>query len=320
MKSYIREILAIVALAIVCVLLFFVIKNQKEIIDRQNTIELSIVEQKQLSDQILRSKSSYLTKDQLENVLKENKVDLNPLKKDLETLKAEVKGINITVIRSVKIDDTDVVSTGQEVKPGDKVKEDTYNYLNTKQSLFINEKLADQYIPFGEVSFSAWRERPWDRKIYEREYKHIGVLSYDRDGKGYFHNKFSIKVDNKEYEIKVDNSSFYQEYPKEEWGFTPRIYAGFGVGASASLKPVIAPSVGVALFSYGKTKIDPTFVFVIPGVGYDTVSQKVNGELGLVYYNIANHLPLVSNLFVGASVLSNFGGDMSGLISLKVGL
>lgn len=318
MKANIKEIIAAILLITVSVLLFFVIKNQREIIAKQNSIETSIIEQKQLANDIIRAKSSYVTGDQLQSLLKENKIDI---KKDLDTLRADVKGMNVTVIKTIYEKQTDVPSDGHEVKPGETVSIDKFGYLNNRQYINVSEQFADKQVPFGKVGFSAWKEMPWDKEVFEREYRHVGVLSYDKDGKGYYHNKFSVKVDGKEYDIKIDNSSFYEEFPSNHWGFHPRVFVGAGFGSTLP-QPKFSSLVsgGVALFYNGKTSTDPDWIFAIPGIGYDVSNRKVNGELGLAYYNIGHHLPLVDNIFLGPSIGVSFDGKYSILVGLKFGL
>lgn len=303
----------------------FVIYKQHEISARQDAIEKGIVAQRELADNILRSMSQYTTKKELEEFAKESNINLGAIRSDLEKLNANVVAINIAKSHSNGQVTNNVPSTN--TNPGDNpnpppTEQDPYGYQKNQQILSINETFDNLSVPIGEVGFSAWKEKPWSLNIKPREYNSSTVIGMDENQRIYTYNKFSIKVDNKDYEIKISKGEVQQVYPEAKWSWwNPRLFLGFDGGVNiGKINGTAAPSLNVQIMSYGKYKNQPDFSILQIGGGYDIHNQKPGAVITPFSYNIGKHIPLLNNTYIGPSVLINTSGDISVLAGIRVGL
>lgn len=304
-----------------------VIYKQFEITSRQASIEKQIVAQKDLANGITRALSQYATKQDIDNFAKENSLNLNIIKDDLEKLNASITSINVVQINSKPQSGSNLPSTGS--KPGENpppiapMYPDLFGYQQNIQTFKLDERFAaDQSIPIGEVGFSAWKEKPWTYNIYEREYKVITVIGTDENQKQYAYNKFSIGVNGKSYDIKVGNSVLKQEYPEAKFSFfNPRLYLGVDGGVNIhAVRGEFTPNLSLQLMSYGKYKAQPDLSVLQIGIGYGIDAKRPSVSITPLMYNIGNHLPLVNNLYLGPSLQLNTAGDVGIMAGIKVGL
>lgn len=303
----------------------FVIYKQHEISARQDTIEKSIVAQKELADNILRSMSQYTTKQDLESFAKDSNINLNAIKNDLEKLSASVTAIN-----TIRATSTGQVVTGipsTHVTPGDNPNppptiQDPYGYQTTLQTLTLNEQFSNVQVPIGDVSFSAWKDKPWSLNIKPREYTASTVIGTDENQRIYTYNKFSVQVDGKPYDIKISNAEIKQEYPEAKFGWwNPRLFLGLDGGIKLNrLQGEAAPSLSLQIMSYGRYKTQPDLSILQVGLGYEVNSQKPSVILSPLQYNIGKQLPLISNTYIGPSLSVNLAGDISVMAGLRIGL
>lgn len=333
MTNKTKAIIAAVVVVIISVLVV-IIKYQYDLLQKQKGIADSVVEMRQLQDGWVRDSARYATKDDLKAFAKSNDVDLAPVKKDLEKLDADITGISRILSRTPGYNGTNLPSTSTnpggvkppEVKcPDGNVIEcpDKYGHLKNTQVLELNEPFSNkQNIPFGQVKFSSWREKPWDLSIKPREYSVVTVLSTDPDGRHYVHNKFQVGVDNKKYNVPIEKADFVEVYPSNEFRFSPQLVLGLGAGVHLDppLRGEIAPNIGLSLFSYGKTKINPTFMFLLLGPGYEINDQYFNFMLSPVMYNIGDPIPLIRNLYIGPSLSVDLKGSFGVFGNIGVSL
>lgn len=304
-------------------LLFFIAYNQFEISKRQQMIETSVVQQKELLDNIMRSQSSYASKKDVEQFIKDNDVNLKTIQEDLNKLHAEITAINVLVVTSSGQHGTNLPSTGTGSEnpnpPSDN--KDPFGYQKKTQQLSLSEKFGDVNVPFGTVGFSAWQKAPWSIDILPREYHVTNVIGTDENQRVYFYNKFSVKVDNKSYDVKISRAETLQEYPDSKWSFNPRLYGGFDAGLNASnVKGEFTPSVSVAMFGYGRYKNQPDISVLQVGAGYGMVSKKPQFVITPFAYNVGKHIPLMNNTYVGPSVQLGTDGGVSVMLGLRIGL
>lgn len=317
--------------------LLLVIKWQRDLLNKQEEINASLVEMKHLQDGIVRAQAQYATKKDLEQFAKDHDVDLGPIKNDLKKLDAEIKGISVVLAKTPGTVLVNLPSTGSEPRPdkpppltaecpgGEVVNcpnPDKYNYLSNAQKLELNEPLSDKtQVPWGNVKFSAWREKPWDLTVHPREYSVVTVLSTNEDGRHFVHNKFMIDVDGKKYAMPITEAKFVEQYPESKFRWSPGLTLGLSAGTYLSRPEFEAsPSLQLFLFSYGKTKVQPTWMFLGLGPAYNINQQNFAGMLTPVMYNVGEHLPLVNNVYLGPSVSLSASGDFALLGGLHVGL
>lgn len=311
------------AVLLVIAVLIFIVKVQYDTIERLKFIETSVVESKELSEGVVRAQSSYVTKKDLERLIKEQDLDLGEIKRDLRKLGADVGAINtITVVTpgyvGNNIPTTDVGDPNPDApKPGQPVV-DQYGYLQATQWLSLTEPFSDDTkLPFGRAGFSAWQEKPWSLEVLPREYSSVTVLGQNEDGRHYAYSRFQIEVDGKTYTVPIEDARIVEEYPSPKFHFNPRLYLGIdgGVITNPPTHAEVTPNLGLSFFSYGKTKTSPQWSFLTVGVGYATQTQAPVVMVAPVNYNVGKPIPLIDNFHVGPSV----SVDVDGNIGLYLG-
>lgn len=318
---------AIVIIVLICTG-GFVIYKQIENSRRLDTIQNSIIQQKDLLDNISRAQAQYVSREDLDKFAKEQNINLDAIKKDLESLDAQVKAINTITVISQPQNHTDIPSTDTTPNPTDPnnpvdPKNDPYGYLTNVQHLQLNEKFSNVEVPFGIVSFSAFRKNPWDVAVNERQYNVTSVLGMDEDGRHFSYSKLAIITGGKTYDIKIDRNQFVEEYPsaKMHW-FNPRLFAQVNGGIGISQLPVkgeFTPAVSVGIMSYGKTRVNPDLSILQVGVGYGTVNRSLEFTISPIQYNFGRHIPLMANTYGGPVLQVNTNGAVTVGAGLSVG-
>jgi uncharacterized protein YxeA len=299
-----------------------IVFKQFEIARRQEAIEKEMVGQKELADGITRALAQYATKQDINNLAKENNVNMKVIQNDLDKLNASIMAINVVTSKSqgqvVKGAGSTNTVPGTDVPPLALTYPDPYKYQQDTQVIKLNESFGNVKVPIGEVSFSAWKEKPWDYNIPPREYKMVTVLGMDEQQRQYAYNKFTIN----DQEVKIANSTFKQEYPEGKFSFfNPRLYIGMDAGINLrSVRGEAVPNVSLQLMSYGKYKNNPDLSILQVGAGYGIDAKQVSGSLTPIMYNVGQHIPLMNNLYIGPSVQVNASGDVGIMGSAKVGL
>ncbi len=336
MPSLLNKILT-VTLAICLLCGFgFIIYKQYEISQRQAQIEHSVVSQKELADNIMRSLNNYATRKDIEKFAKDSNINLEAIREDLEKLKASLTSVTQTKVVSSKQSSTSVPST--TVKPATDSpgpsqvvcngKElycpDPYNYMKNTQELQITEQFGNEAVPSSKVGFSAWKKEPWSVEVPKREYNATTVIGTDDNNRQYAYSKFSITTEGKTYDLKINNSTTLQEPQSAKFSlFNPRLFLAVDGAVGVSSLPVrgeFTPSLQLGVASYGKTRAQPDWSFLQLGVGYGMVSQHVQGVLTPAAYNVGKHVPLMNNAYVGPSVQAGTDGNVYVGGGLRVGL
>ncbi len=296
--------------------LSLIIYKQSEIINRQKSIEAKVIDQKDLIDGIVRSKSQYATSDDIEKFIKDNDVNLSAIKKDISTLDSKITDVNVVVTKSSGQKGSGGASTGNgssnpEPSAPTKCKDgtdcpspDKYGYLKLEKKFNLNEKFGDKLVPIGSVGFSAWQENPWSYDLKSREYRLTNVISTDENQRHIFHNTFTIKVDDKIYQVPILTGEAKQEFPeaKLSW-WNPRIFMGLDYGLELShLNGSVIGSLDLQLLSYGMYLNQPDFSILGLGIGYDSGDKNINYIVTPITYNIGKRIPLMNNFYLGPSI------------------
>ena len=321
-----KIIIAISAILLIC---FggFVIMKQIDTVNQLTLIQKSIVEQKQLLDNISRAQAQYVSKGDLEAFAKQQNIDLSVIQKDLDSLNAQVQAISGITIVSKEQKQTNLPSTtttpGENptpVTPGS----DPFGYLSNTQHLSLNEKFSNTDVPFANVSFSAWRGKPWDLSIAERKYSITSVLGVDSKNKHYMYNKFAIQTSGKTYDIKIDDNKFLEEMPQStfKW-FNPQLFLGIDGAINISRIPLMgefSPHINLGIMTYGKFDNQPDLSILQVGIGYGITNKTPQVVISPIQYNVGNNIPLMHNLYIGPSIQIGINGDIGIGAGLKVGL
>lgn len=321
-------------LAVLIFALSVVIYYQQQMINELKMVHQDTVAMRQFQDGTTRASSSYATKDDVERIIKKNGIDLGTVKKDIRALGGEIEGVQRLLVKTPGIMYVNVPSTSTspntnpsppevECPDGTNVScPDPFGYLSNRQVLQLSEPFSkDSSVPFGEVGFSSWKEKPWDVKVQPREYKVTNVLSTDENGRHQVYSRFVINTGGKDYPVEISNSDFVQKLPDAKLRFSPRLYIGLDGGALITNSSAeLTPSVQLSLLSHGQTKKNPTWTFVNVGVGYETQEKKAAVILAPVNFNVGKVLPLVDNLHVGPSVAVDNGANLFVGGGLRLGL
>jgi hypothetical protein len=304
----------------------YIIKIQHDTVERLKFIETSVVESKNIGKGIVREQASYVTKKDLESMVKDQGMDLSAIKKDLDVLGANVNGISTVKIvtqgyRAENIPSTNTTPRDPATVKGDSTP-DPNGYQSATQWLTLSEPIGSEKVPFGKVGFSAWEPKPWSEEITPRVYNSTTVLGKNEDGRTYAYTKFTIEVDGKKYTIPITEAKIAEEYPTASFHFSPRLYLGVDIGAIANppMHLEFMPNLGLSFFSYGQTKLNPDWTFLTLGLGYETQTKGISLFLNPIDYNIAKHLPFVNNLYIGPSVSVDQKSNIGLYFGIRVGL
>ena len=339
------KVIIAIAVSLIVGLIFviggiFLIQKQNDISNRQTEIEKSVVAQKELADHITRSMAEYATRQDIENLAKSSNLNLQAIQDDLKKLNASVDGISKVTVSTTGYTGNNISSThtdpggttGSTTPPPPTVENingkqvevyrDDFGYMKNVQELKIDEPFGKVPVPFGEARFSAWQSNPWGLTVFPRNYKIVTVLGKDPEGRDYVYNKFSIESQGKSYDVDISHGEFLQQYPDPSFSWwNPRLFIGMDIGATVPTPHAeFVPGLHVAVMSYGKTKIEPTWSFAELGVGYGTQEKDIKFTLTPAAYNIGEKLPLMKNLFIGPTIGVGTSGTFFVGAGIRVGL
>jgi len=330
------KILVIVGIIVALCATVLVIYKQFEISERQKAIETEVVKQKELADGITRSMNEYATKKDIEVFAKNNGVALDTIKNDMDKLHAEIKSINIVTVVSggTKKDNVPSSNTGP-TNPNPQTptvdcngtqvpcpNADPFGYMTARKNLNLTEQFGTSSVPFGQVGFSAWKQSPWYVNILPRQYKVTTVTGVDENQREYIYNKFTIIVDGKSYDLRIDKAESKQEYPEASFRFwNPRLFMGIDTGLNISqMDAEFSPNIDIGIMSYGRYKNQPDISILQLGFGYGIVSGKLQGIITPFAYNVGKHFPLMNNTYMGPSLYFGINGDIAVMGGLRTAL
>jgi hypothetical protein len=304
--------------------LLLVIKYQRDIINKQTDIQNSIVNFKKLPDNVVRDQTQYASPADLDKLAASLDLKLGPIQDDLKSLKANITGIQTITVNSNGETKTNVASTTttprtDPIPANEPV--DQYGYNKNKQTLVLTEPFGKTDVPIGQVSFSAWQEKPFDVQLEPRQYTAINILGTDENGKTYTYSKFAVKVDGKVYDIDIADAKLVEELPEPKFRFSPRIYIGADFGTLVSEPQFqFVPNLELMLFSRGLTSTYPTWTFLGLGAGFSVNTKNVEFLMSPVSYNVGQYIPFLKNLYISTDVGLNTHAQFSVFGGLKVGL
>jgi hypothetical protein len=305
----------------------FIVYKQIEISNRQVAIETQMVAQKQLIDGIVRSQSQWTTRDDMNKFITANNINLKAIQDDLDKLNGQITAVNVAVATSQPQKVVSVPSTSKgpgnpNPVPVDPANPDPNGYMKNQQNLSLNEDFGTLKIPIGDIGFSAWQSAPWSLNIKQREYDAATIIGTDENQRMYVYNKFTVKVDDKSYEVPIKTSNTQQVYPEPKFSWwNPRLY--IGVDGAVGVTPVkgeFTPNLNVQIMSYGQYKTQPDLSILQIGAGYGTVSQRPQLVVTPILYNVGKHIPLMNNAYIGPSISVGTDGNVFMGGGLRVGL
>lgn len=311
---------------LIIVVMGFIIKLQYDNNQRLKMIESSVIESKDIGNGIIRSQSNYVTKKDFETVAKELNLNLSTITKDLDKFNAEAKGINTVIVKTPGGSKANQPSSSITPNPSpDQVntnKLDEFGYLSNTQWFELTEPINnDTVIPFGNVGFSAWQEKPWSVNITPRTYSSTTVIGEDEDGRTFSYNTFQVEVNGVKYKVPITEAKMIEKYPNNQFYFNPKLFLGLNGGVIVNpLGAELVPDISMSIFSYGKTKADSTWSFLNIGIGYATQEKAPVVLVAPVNYNIGENLPIINNLFIGPGISLDVKGNIGLYAGVRVGL
>lgn len=301
-------------------------------------IQKSVIEMKQLKDDIIRSQSQYVNQKGFEDFVKQNNINLEAIQRDINSLDGKIIAINSLIASSKGQVVIGGGSTSTEPTPPPKPVDcndktmncvnDQFNYFGTIQKLQLNEDFGKVQVPIGEVGFAAGTpdNKPWGYKIRPRQYKVDNTIAHTGEGQTVVYNALTIKSGDDEYTIPITSSQTVERYPASTFSWwNPRIALGFSGAASFtsdSIKAEATPSLSVSIMSYGKTKASPDIRVLSVGAGYNMIDRRPALEGSPIQFNVGKAVSgtLLNNLYVGPTLGVNTAGSFQTGIGIQVGL
>lgn len=319
--------------------LALIIYNQEQHKTQLAQIQSQIVAQQQLVDGIVRSQSQYATSADLAKFASDNDINLKAIQDNLKGLNAQLAAINVVSTDSTPQSGNNLPSSGtgpSNPNPGTPTQvactpggtatcpnTDPFGYQKAQQQFALNEDFGTLKVPFGTVGFSAWQQNPWSVTVPEREYNVDTVVGVDENERQTFYNKFTVKVDGKDYDIPIKNATTKQQVPTATWSWwNPRLLMGLDGGINISrVQGEFTPSVSLGIMSYGQYKTTPDFSILEVGFGYGTVNKTGEVVITPVAYNIGKKLfsPVMNNTYIGPSLMIGTDGSIGAGVGLRVG-
>jgi len=221
------------------------------------------------------------------------------------------------------------VEPGQPVEPGEKYKPGAWYAAVDEQKLLRLEGISIDYSDHRmSLSSKAWPGKDWStystRTDYKLNLKFSGQLVQTMAPSGAVNHYLQLnelddtgKVIGK---LTVEEFSVIVSKPKWKSWFLwcPHLDVGVFLGLSTGLDFSGGASVGFTVGGYGLTKNDLSWKFV--RLGADISGDTIGLSISPAQYNIAELLPLISNLFMGPYFSAMADGSKSFGLTLSVGL
>lgn len=332
-----NTILTIVACVLIVALFvvgYFVWANMKK---ESEQLRSQITQFQVLTDTLIRSSTTWATKDDLKDQLKDlfTKEELDALKKDMSKLNSDLMVVGKTVgriekkIKTLEESDSEIPNTDTDdvvVCPSGGII-DTHEYTRNIQ---VKEIEDSNSAPVAEVKFDASKDKPWNYTVHQRDYKLVTVIGKEDSGQLSFHHKLSYlvpeKTGDKEYNIDILSSDYKQLNIKNKmfWlnpvldvsAFVGGTVYQFAAGPGRDSILSAGVDVGISLSSYGETKADSLLRLFRFGIGYNMERQSAHLSIAPLTFNIGNPLPLITNLYL----MPMLAVDTAGGLTLNFGI
>jgi hypothetical protein len=295
-----------------------------------------VTEFKQLTETLVRASTQWTTKSDLKDSLANlmTTEDLKALRSDMRKQGAVISAVGRTVgqldgrISKLEQSDSQGPVNDGVVKCEDGRLVDTHRYTERTQTKRVKDK---NEAAVADVTFDASKSKPWDYKVFGRQYNLTTVLSKKDSGQLNFYNVLKYKTEadgNKEFPITLSSSDFKQANPESKfYWLNPRLDLGIFAGAKALSVPLlgndntlvsVGADLGLSLMSYGETKVESWWRFARFGAGYNINRDAFQLSFAPALFNVGKVLPLITNMYLGPNVGLDSGGGMT--INLGLGV
>lgn len=270
---------------------------------------------KQYSDNLVRAHTEVVDslKSEIEDLKKRNSAAINEMLADIKDKNEKINNMGTTIAKlNENIRDL-------RVKSDHTYKEGTGDYDEQYfKKVMYRAKDEDGNVievPIAWTIYYPNREpdKQWKTGVYPIEYHSRVIQSEQEDGQintrteVHFENNKDKASKGIEVPIKITSSEYKQlrKEDKEFYLWAPHINfnVDFGIGGfdvmGDSGNPIV-PGISVSMSGYGRTKNDLDWKFV--EVGLSSNGDDTYFKFMPFSYNIGNHIPLISNTFLGPFV------------------
>lgn len=295
-----------------------------------------VTEFKQLTDTLVRASTQWTTKsdlkDSLANLMTTD--DLKALRADIRRQGAAISAVGRTVgqldgrIARLEQSDSQGPTNGEVVKCEDGRLVDVHRYTERTQTKRVKD---NNDASLADVTFDASKNKPWDYKVFGRQFNLTTVVSKKDSGQLNFYNVLKYKTEadgTKEFPITLSSSEFKQVNPESKfYWLNPRLDLGVFAGVTALNVPILGNNdtlasagadLGLSLMSYGETKVESWWRFVRLGAGYNLNRKAFQLSVAPALFNVGKVLPLITNMYLGPNVGLDSGGGL--IINLGLGV
>lgn len=262
-------------------------------------------------------------RDEIKKLRQENSAAIQSMLDDIDNKNEEITNLGET-IASLRQDIVDL-----RVKADATYKEDTgdYNESSFKKVMYRteNEEGEKVEVPIAWAMYYPNREpdKRWKTGVYPLEYHSKIIQTEQEDGQWntytqvWFENNKDRESRGLEVPVDITSSEFKQvvDRKKEFHWWAPHVNlnldAGYGGGGEK-----VGGGLSFSTSGYGRTKNDLTWRFLDFGISTD--GDDLWGKFSPFAYNIGEHVPLVSNTFIGPHVGYSTDGDIFVGLSLSI--
>lgn len=298
------NIIQIILLSLNIIIVSFLFFHKND--DNTQYLKEIQIKQKQLEDNITRSSTSFASKEDIKRILNESKIDLSKIEGDLEGLNAKIDSVNKVQVVSV-YQKQENIPTENSIPKTDPIEVKKDDLKQETQYVSIGEQFKNTRVPFGKVGFSYWRNNPWEYEVYKRNYKITNVIAKDSNNNTVVYNKFSINVDNKDYDLELDSADNIQIMPENKFHFYPKIFLGFSSGYNINKSFDSSVFLYGNFIQYGQFKNNPKLSLLNLGLGTNFNTYKVS--LVPVFFNLQNISKFLQNSYIGPGFAYGFNNS-----------
>lgn len=330
--SRVKTALAVMGFVVVLLLLAAGGYFLKNLFDENERLRTEVTQFKALTETLVRSSTQWATKKDVEARMAEllTKDDLKAVKDDLDRLGASLTAVGRTVgtinrkVSALEKSDREGPPNPMVEKCDDGRLIDVHGYTKAPQ---IKELMDGNKAPVAKAEFNAAKPKPWKYEVYEREYHLATVVGRKESGQLTFHHTLEYGVPGKvkqTFPVKLKTSEYLQiPNSRRMFWWTPALDVGVFVGGrvhglsdDAGGRFSFGADLGFSFSSYGRTKVDSLFRFFRLGAGYDAQRTAAHFSFAPAQVNIADPLPVLTNLWLWPYV----GLDTAGGINIGAGL
>jgi len=306
----------------------------KSLTEENAQLRNDITQFKKLTESLVRSSTTWATKDDLENDLKGmlKKEDLAALEGDIKKLGTRLTAVGKTVgvigrkVSRLEASDSEGPENPNPEACDDGRLVDTHGYTKKPQiKLVTDTNLA----PLTEVQFNAAKKKPWSYEVYKRQYKLVTAVSKKESGQLVLHHNLEYSMPEKSkktYKVNLVSSQYRQAPPPNRmFWLNPRLDANFFAGgnvygfAQGPGRPdsilSMGLDLGISLSSYGETKVDSWFRLFRFSLGYNIERRAGHFAFAPIAFNLGKPMPLLTNLYLSPQI----GLDTAGGLTINMG-